>query len=121
MSCAQLAIHRSIPGDASAGADPSESPAINGPTSHPTYEPILISHNLNDVFAVADRLAVLYLGRLVASGPVSDFNVTRVVDYMTTGYCTRPLATVPSVAATADVMTPRVADNNHLDARRVKL
>ena len=31
---------------------------------------IVISHNLNDVFEVADRLAVLYLGRLVSSGPI---------------------------------------------------
>ena len=29
---------------------------------------LVISHNLNDVFEVADRIAVLYLGRLVASG-----------------------------------------------------
>ena len=30
---------------------------------------IVISHNLNDVFAVADRIAVLHLGRIVAAGP----------------------------------------------------
>jgi len=36
---------------------------------------ILISHNLNDVFAVADRIAILHLGRLV--------------DYMTTGHSAR--------------------------------
>ena len=27
---------------------------------------VLISHNMNDVFAVADRIAVLYLGRMAA-------------------------------------------------------
>ena len=32
---------------------------------------IVVSHNLNDVFAVADRIAILYLGRMVASGPAS--------------------------------------------------
>ncbi len=29
---------------------------------------VLISHNMNDVFAVADRIAALYLGRMVAAG-----------------------------------------------------
>jgi ABC-type sugar transport system ATPase subunit len=46
---------------------------------------MLISHNLNDVFEVADRIAVLYLGRLVVDGPASDFNRQSVVEYMTTG------------------------------------
>jgi D-xylose transport system ATP-binding protein len=46
---------------------------------------LLISHNLNDVFSVADRIAVLYLGRLVVSGPVSQFNRQNTVEYMTTG------------------------------------
>jgi ABC-type sugar transport system ATPase subunit len=46
---------------------------------------LVVSHNLNDVFEVADRLAVLYLGRTVASGPAADFDRTSVVDYMTTG------------------------------------
>jgi ABC-type sugar transport system ATPase subunit len=46
---------------------------------------IVISHNLNDVFAVADRIAVLHLGRLVASGPASDFDTQSVVEIMTTG------------------------------------
>ncbi len=46
---------------------------------------IMISHNLNDVFAVADRFAVLRLGRLVASGPASGFDSQSVVELMTTG------------------------------------
>ena len=46
---------------------------------------LVISHNLNDVFEVADRVAVLYLGRLVVSGPVSEFNRQNTVEYMTTG------------------------------------
>ena len=33
-----------------------------------------ISHNLTDVFQVADRIAVLYLGRLVAVGPAAEFD-----------------------------------------------
>ena len=32
---------------------------------------MVISHNLIDVFAVADQISVLYLGRLVAQGPAS--------------------------------------------------
>jgi ABC-type sugar transport system ATPase subunit len=50
---------------------------------------IVISHNLNDVFGVADRLAVLYLGRLVAEGPASEFDRQSVVDIMTTGASSR--------------------------------
>jgi ABC-type sugar transport system ATPase subunit len=46
---------------------------------------MVISHNLNDVFEVADRIAVLYLGRMVAEGPATDFDRQRVVEYMTTG------------------------------------
>jgi ABC-type sugar transport system ATPase subunit len=46
---------------------------------------MVISHNLNDVFEVADRIAVLYLGRMVAQAPVADFDRQSVVEYMTTG------------------------------------
>jgi ABC-type sugar transport system ATPase subunit len=50
---------------------------------------IVVSHNLNDVFAVADRIAVLHLGRLAATGPIADFDTQVVVDLMTTGRSTR--------------------------------
>ncbi len=50
---------------------------------------VVISHNLNDIFRVADRIAVLYLGRLVAQGPASEFDRQSVVDIMTTGASTR--------------------------------
>jgi ABC-type sugar transport system ATPase subunit len=50
---------------------------------------IVISHNLNDVFRVADRFAVLYLGRLVAVGPTAEFDRQSVVDLMTTGATSR--------------------------------
>jgi ABC-type sugar transport system ATPase subunit len=46
---------------------------------------LLISHNLIDVFEVADRIAVLYLGQLVIEGPVADFDRQSAVEYMTTG------------------------------------
>jgi ABC-type sugar transport system ATPase subunit len=46
---------------------------------------LLISHNLIDVFAVADRLAVLYLGHMAASGPVAEFDTQSAVEIITTG------------------------------------
>ncbi|MFG1609707.1 ATP-binding cassette domain-containing protein [Actinoplanes sp. NPDC049265] len=46
---------------------------------------LVISHNLNDVFAVADRIAVMYLGRTAAEGPVERFDRRSVVQYMTSG------------------------------------
>jgi ABC-type sugar transport system ATPase subunit len=46
---------------------------------------MIISHNLNDVFEVADRIAVLYLGHMVAQKPVSEFDRQSVVEYMTFG------------------------------------
>jgi ABC-type sugar transport system ATPase subunit len=51
---------------------------------------LLISHNLNDIFEVADRIAVLYLGHLAVSGPASEFNRQNAVEYMTTGNATAP-------------------------------
>jgi D-xylose transport system ATP-binding protein len=58
--------------------------------SHRGVAVLVISHNLNDVFEVADRIAVLYLGRLVASGPASEFDRQSVVEYMTTGRAGAP-------------------------------
>jgi ABC-type sugar transport system ATPase subunit len=53
---------------------------------------IVVSHNLNDVFEVADRIAVLYLGRLAVSGPASEFDRQSAVEYMTTGASGRAAA-----------------------------
>ena len=50
---------------------------------------MVISHNLNDVFEVADRIAVMYLGRLVVQKDASTFDRQSVVDYMTTGGSSR--------------------------------
>jgi D-xylose transport system ATP-binding protein len=50
---------------------------------------IIVSHNMNDVFEVADRIAVLHLGRMVAVRPVAEFDRQIVVDLMTTGGSTR--------------------------------
>jgi D-xylose transport system ATP-binding protein len=57
---------------------------------------IVISHNLNDVFQVADRIAVMYLGALVSSGPVSEYDMSSAVDLITTGGSAR----VPSSPST---------------------
>jgi ABC-type sugar transport system ATPase subunit len=50
---------------------------------------LVISHNLNDVFEVADRLAVMYLGTLVSSGPVANYDMSSAVDLITTGTSSR--------------------------------
>ena len=60
---------------------------------------IVISHNLNDVFAVADRIAVLYLGRKVAEKPASEFDRQSIVEYMTTGTCAAATRRTASMSA----------------------
>ena len=50
---------------------------------------LVISHNLNDVFAVADRIAVMYLGSLVSSGPISNYDTSSAVELITTGASSR--------------------------------
>jgi ABC-type sugar transport system ATPase subunit len=56
---------------------------------------IVISHNLNDVMTVADRVAVLRLGQLVSVGPLSQYDAQSIVELMTTGTSKR-LAGVPA-------------------------
>jgi D-xylose transport system ATP-binding protein len=46
---------------------------------------VLISHNMNDVFAVSDRIAALYLGRMVAEVRTSDVTHAQVVELITAG------------------------------------
>jgi ABC-type sugar transport system ATPase subunit len=53
---------------------------------------MVISHNLNDIFEVADRIAILHLGRMVAQDRVSAFDRQSAVDYMTTGDSSREVA-----------------------------
>jgi D-xylose transport system ATP-binding protein len=45
---------------------------------------VLISHNLNDVFAVADTISVLYLGRMAAQVKAKDVTSNQVVELITT-------------------------------------
>jgi D-xylose transport system ATP-binding protein len=46
---------------------------------------ILISHNMLDVLKVADRIAVLFLGRMAAQVNRADVSQTQVVELITTG------------------------------------
>ncbi len=46
---------------------------------------VLISHNMGEVFDVADRIAALYLGQLAADVSVKDVGHAEVVELMTSG------------------------------------
>jgi len=89
---------------------------------------IIISHNLNDVFSVADRFAVLRLGRLVSTGVAHDYDPQMVVELMTLGvsarqpnrdsrvaaetvYDTTP-APQPVISAVADETPAEAAENS---------
>ena len=47
---------------------------------------LLISHNLTDVFEVADRITALYLGRVAADVAREDVTSRQVVELITTGH-----------------------------------
>ena len=46
---------------------------------------LVVSHNLNDVFQVADRIAVMHLGTLARTAPVDELTVSSTVELITTG------------------------------------
>jgi ABC-type sugar transport system ATPase subunit len=46
---------------------------------------VMISHNLNDVYAVADRIATLYLGQVVAHGSPTEIDRQTAVELITFG------------------------------------
>jgi D-xylose transport system ATP-binding protein len=46
---------------------------------------VLISHNMNDVFQVADKISVLYLGRMAAQVDAKEVNNNQVVELITAG------------------------------------
>jgi D-xylose transport system ATP-binding protein len=46
---------------------------------------VLISHNMADVFEVSDRIATLYLGRMVADLPTKEVTHTQAVELITAG------------------------------------
>jgi len=46
---------------------------------------VLISHNMNDVMEVADRVCALYLGRVAAEVPKKETSTTQIVELITSG------------------------------------
>src|SRR5690242_9888243 len=46
---------------------------------------VLISHNMNDVMEVADRVAALFLGRIAAEVMAKDSSTTEIVELITAG------------------------------------
>jgi D-xylose transport system ATP-binding protein len=46
---------------------------------------IFISHNMVDVFEVADRIAALYLGRVAADVPIDQVDRQQVIELITAG------------------------------------
>jgi D-xylose transport system ATP-binding protein len=46
---------------------------------------VLISHNMNDVMEVADRVVALYLGRVAAEVQKSETSTTQIVELITSG------------------------------------
>jgi len=46
---------------------------------------VLISHNMNDVFAVADHIACLFLGQTAAQVKATDVTYSQVVELITAG------------------------------------
>src|SRR3984893_12369871 len=58
-------------------------------------ESMPVSHNMNDVCEVADRVAVLRLGHIVAERPASEMDRQIVVDLMTSGTSSRAVQPQP--------------------------
>jgi D-xylose transport system ATP-binding protein len=59
---------------------------------------VLISHNMNDVFAVADRIVALYLGRTAAQVKATDITHAQIVELITAGR-SGELGLAPATAA----------------------
>jgi D-xylose transport system ATP-binding protein len=59
---------------------------------------VLISHNMNDVMEVADRVAALYLGKIAAEVMTKDSSTTQIVELITSGRS----GNIGLAAATAD-------------------
>jgi D-xylose transport system permease protein len=76
---------------------------------------IMISHNLNDVFSVADRLAVLRLGKLVAVGDAVQFDPQMAVELMTLGRTSRTPDCSSRLAAGEFYVRGRKADDETSD------
>jgi len=62
---------------------------------------VLISHNLHDIFEVADRITVLRLGKSIAEVEAKDTNQREVVELITAG----SLSTVPGQKPDTEVLS----------------
>jgi D-xylose transport system ATP-binding protein len=74
---------------------------------------VLISHNMNDVLAVADEIAVLYLGKMTAQVKTKDVSHTEVVQLITGGALVKEGDQVK-------VVEPKVANLDDPDAGTVE-
>jgi D-xylose transport system ATP-binding protein len=63
---------------------------------------VLITHNMNDVFQVADNIACLYLGQMAAQVRAKDVNNSQIVELITAGR-SGDLGLPPAAAAVAGV------------------
>jgi D-xylose transport system ATP-binding protein len=62
---------------------------------------VLISHNMNEVLQVADRIAVLYLGQMAAIVDRSSVNQTQLVELITAGHSESAANGAPAAATGA--------------------
>ncbi len=72
---------------------------------------VMVSHNMNDVFAVSDRIAILRLGRMVRAGEASEFDPRMAVELMTLGHTARH---VEPASRAADSAPPELAGESAL-------
>ena len=63
---------------------------------------VFISHNMVDVFEIADRVAALYLGRMAADIPISEVNRSQVIELITAGR-SGSIGIAPDAAAAVEV------------------
>jgi ABC-type sugar transport system ATPase subunit len=60
---------------------------------------VMISHNLNDVYAVADHIAILYLGKLVGRGTPQELDRQTAIELMRIGTADAINGAGPAAAA----------------------
>jgi D-xylose transport system ATP-binding protein len=71
---------------------------------------VLISHNMNDVFAVSDRIVALYLGRTAAEVKTTDVTHSQIVELITAGRSGN-LGLPPDKAPTSDFVETTPGDD----------
>jgi len=79
---------------------------------------VLISHNMNDVFAVADRIAALYLGRTAAEVKTTEVTHSQIVELITAGRSGN-LGLPPEKAASSDYVDVTPGDENLQIKRKI--